>query len=135
MEFQVPREPASDEEEDPEIDEEDEQLRQVLALLNFSEEQEEQERRENLQRAEKAEDKCQRKSFKVRPGDWFCMKCANINFQFRSRCNLCETSREESESLARLFFSLKKKEKREPQETVQKASSTEPEQTNKSEHN
>ena len=113
LEFQVPRDPVSDEEYYSEIDEDDEQLREVMALLNFSEEQEERERRENLQRAAKSEVKSQKKVFQTRPGDWLCMSCANINFQFRRCCNLCGTSRAESESLARLYFSLKERDKKE----------------------
>ena len=129
-EFQESRESVSDEEEYSEIDEEDEQLHEVFALLNFSDEQDGLKRRENMQRAEKSEDKCQKKGF--RPGDWVCVKWANIYFQFRSLCNLCGTSREESESLVLLLFSLKKKES---QKTVQKKLSTESEHINKNENN
>lgn len=29
------------------------------------------------------------KSYNVRKGDWLCPQCNNINFHFRSICNIC----------------------------------------------
>ena len=34
------------------------------------------------------------KHFKVRPGDWICPICSNINFAFRIKCNRCGLSKE-----------------------------------------
>lgn len=32
-----------------------------------------------------------------RAGDWNCLKCKNLNFSFRNKCNRCEYSKEENE--------------------------------------
>ena len=38
-----------------------------------------------------------KKKFVERKGDWKCSKCKNINFSFRSQCNKCKISKEESD--------------------------------------
>lgn len=34
-----------------------------------------------------------------RIGDWVCIKCKNLNFSFRSMCNRCELTKQESEKM------------------------------------
>ena len=36
------------------------------------------------------------KVFVEREGDWICAKCKNLNFSFRTFCNRCKISKEES---------------------------------------
>ena len=37
------------------------------------------------------------KQFSEREGDWYCSQCKNINFSFRTRCNICKMSKAKSE--------------------------------------
>ena len=38
-----------------------------------------------------------KKQFNEREGDWFCSQCKNINFSFRTHCNICKMSKAKSE--------------------------------------
>lgn len=38
-----------------------------------------------------------KRQFNEREGDWFCSQCRNINFSFRTRCNICKLSKMKSE--------------------------------------
>ena len=42
-----------------------------------------------------------KKQFNEREGDWFCSQCKNINFSFRTHCNICKMSKEKSEDVYR----------------------------------
>ena len=37
-----------------------------------------------------------KKSFQERKGDWVCLLCINLNFAFRTKCNICGSNKEES---------------------------------------
>ena len=37
-----------------------------------------------------------RKNFKERKGDWVCKICNNLNFAFRTQCNICKSLKENS---------------------------------------
>ena len=34
-----------------------------------------------------------KKKFVIRPGDWICLYCNNVNFSFRNACNRCRLSK------------------------------------------
>ena len=34
-----------------------------------------------------------KKEIKERKGDWLCIKCNNLNFRFRTKCNMCGTDK------------------------------------------
>ena len=34
------------------------------------------------------------KSYNIRKGDWQCNYCHNINFHFRTKCNVCDKNRD-----------------------------------------
>ena len=34
-----------------------------------------------------------KKKFVIRPGDWICLYCNNLNFSFRNSCNRCRLSK------------------------------------------
>jgi hypothetical protein len=34
-----------------------------------------------------------KKNFSIRPGDWYCGYCNNLNFSFRKECNICRLSK------------------------------------------
>ena len=42
-----------------------------------------------------------KKQFNEREGDWFCSQCKNINFSFRTHCNICKMSKAKSEDVYR----------------------------------
>ncbi|MCQ2821603.1 MAG: zinc finger Ran-binding domain-containing protein [archaeon] len=51
--------------------------------------------------------KCQKRKkghFVQQEGDWQCFKCRNINFSFRSSCNKCGMSKEETDRQNDLIF-------------------------------
>ena len=48
--------------------------------------------RKNAQNIKK--DKNNKKFFEVRAGDWTCVKCNNLNFSFRNKCNRCGLPKE-----------------------------------------
>ena len=55
---------------------------------------------EKLKEKEKKENNHKKNNnLKERKGDWFCAKCANLNFSFRVICNRCNFSKIESEKL------------------------------------
>ena len=37
-----------------------------------------------------------KKNFKERKGDWICLNCNNLNFAFRTQCNICKRLKENS---------------------------------------
>ena len=39
--------------------------------------------------------KSKRKIFQERKGDWICQLCNNLNFAFRTKCNICGSIKEE----------------------------------------
>ena len=39
------------------------------------------------------------RQFSERVGDWICFNCKNLNFSFRTICNRCQLSKEESEDM------------------------------------
>ena len=39
------------------------------------------------------------RQFSERVGDWVCFNCKNLNFSFRTVCNRCQLSKEESEDM------------------------------------
>jgi len=43
----------------------------------------------NTKNNKKVKKKNKFKSYNVRKGDWLCPQCNNINFHFRSICNIC----------------------------------------------
>ena len=50
-----------------------------------------------------------KKVFHEREGDWWCYDCKNCNFSFRTKCNKCKLSKEESmkkdiEAMKRIFL-------------------------------
>ena len=45
---------------------------------------------DNINKVEK------KKTFQERKGDWICFVCNNLNFAFRTRCNICGSNKEES---------------------------------------
>ena len=42
--------------------------------------------------------------FSERVGDWFCFKCKNLNFSFRTFCNRCQLSKEDSDNYFQYFY-------------------------------
>ena len=40
-----------------------------------------------------------KKNFEIREGDWNCFDCHNLNFSFRTVCNRCQLSKDESEDM------------------------------------
>ena len=40
-----------------------------------------------------------KRPFVERDGDWICLNCKNLNFSFRTTCNRCKITKEESEKL------------------------------------
>ena len=43
------------------------------------------------------------KMFSERIGDWNCFHCNNLNFAFRTVCNRCQLSKEESDAFLMKF--------------------------------
>lgn len=39
------------------------------------------------------------KPFAEREGDWICSDCRNLNFAFRTQCNRCKKTKEESDAI------------------------------------
>ena len=45
-----------------------------------------------------------KKVFKERKGDWICFNCNNLNFSFRTQCNRCKISKNESDILSSEYY-------------------------------
>ena len=45
-----------------------------------------------------------KQKFSERVGDWFCFKCKNLNFSFRTICNRCQLSKEDSDNYFQYFY-------------------------------
>ena len=45
-----------------------------------------------------------KQKFSERAGDWFCFKCKNLNFSFRTFCNRCKLSKEDSDNYFQYFY-------------------------------
>ena len=45
-----------------------------------------------------------KKVFKERIGDWICFNCNNLNFSFRTQCNRCKISKNESDILSSEYY-------------------------------
>lgn len=43
--------------------------------------------------------------FSERAGDWYCFKCQNLNFAFRTECNRCKLSKQESDAMLQMSYS------------------------------
>ena len=41
----------------------------------------------------KKKKKCKLTNYNIRKGDWLCNKCHNINFHFRTICNVCKANK------------------------------------------
>jgi hypothetical protein len=55
----------------------------------------------NIIKEQKEKEECEKdindnqpkKNFSIRPGDWYCGYCNNLNFSFRNFCNRCRLSK------------------------------------------
>ena len=48
-----------------------------------------------------------KKPFIEREGDWICFKCHNLNFAFRTNCNICHITKKDNQILIKkncLYF-------------------------------
>lgn len=59
---------------------------------------------DNIYKHKKKKEIKRKKVFKERIGDWICFNCNNLNFSFRTLCNRCKISKNESDILSSEYY-------------------------------